>query len=115
METNKRKTKHRSREFFKYLGNRLKYFRILNKYSQEHIAQILGVTFQQIQKYESGANSIPLEKFILFAKILNLSLEELLGNLFYPEKTRFSNEILETLCFAKRIKDSKIYNRFMNL
>lgn len=115
METNKRKTKYRSKEFSKYLGHRLKYFRILNKYSQARIAQALGVTFQQIQKYESGANSIPLEKFILLTKIFNLSLEELLGELFEPEKTRFSNEILETLCFAKKIKDSKIYNKFMDL
>ncbi len=109
------RTKHRSVEFAKHLGKRLRYYRELNKYSQEKVAQILGVTFQQIQKYESGANSIPLERFILFAKTFNLSLEELLGDLFYPQQTIFSNEILETLCFAKKLKASKICNRFMDL
>ncbi|MBD5398707.1 helix-turn-helix transcriptional regulator [bacterium] len=109
MEKEKRKTKYRSKEFSAYLGKRLKYYRQLNKCTQDSLAKALGLSFQQIQKYESGKNCISLEKFILFAKTFNLSLEELLGELFYPKQARFSNEILETLCFAKKLKVSNIF------
>ncbi|MGN0929955.1 MAG: helix-turn-helix domain-containing protein [Alphaproteobacteria bacterium] len=109
MKNNKQYAKQKSHDFYKYLGARLKYYRKLNEYSQMRIAKELGVTFQQVQKYESGVNNIPVERLIIFAKNFNLSLEELLGETFYPKQTKFSNELLKTLCFAKRLKASKIF------
>lgn len=106
--------KQTSKDFYKYLGNRLKYYRKLYGYSQEYIAQHLGVTFQQIQKYESGQNNIPIERLIMFTKLLHLSLEEILGDLM-PGETKFSNKFLRTLCFAKKLKDSSFYNQFKDL
>ena len=41
-----------------HLGKRLKARRLMLDLSQEKLADLVGVTFQQIQKYENGVNRI---------------------------------------------------------
>lgn len=45
-------------EFNKQLGERIKELRLFHGYTQKAIGELLGVTFQQIQKYETGSNRI---------------------------------------------------------
>ena len=40
--------------------------------SQDQLAQRVGLTFQQIQKYEKGANRISCSKIYQFAEVLNV-------------------------------------------
>lgn len=40
----------------RYIGNRLRLARLEIGMSQERLAELLGVTFQQVQKYERGVN-----------------------------------------------------------
>jgi transcriptional regulator with XRE-family HTH domain len=47
---------------FSQIGKNLKNLREIQGCSQRQIADILGVTFQQVQKYEKGANRLPLDK-----------------------------------------------------
>jgi transcriptional regulator with XRE-family HTH domain len=56
-------------------GERLKYARIKAKKSQTGLAQEIGLTFQQIQKYEKGVNRISATRLLEFAKILNVSID----------------------------------------
>jgi transcriptional regulator with XRE-family HTH domain len=42
----------------KYIGERIKEARIAASLSQKDLADMLGVSYQQIQKYESGHNRI---------------------------------------------------------
>jgi transcriptional regulator with XRE-family HTH domain len=42
----------------KYVGNRIKMRRLLLGISQDDLAHKVGVTFQQVQKYEKGINRI---------------------------------------------------------
>jgi transcriptional regulator with XRE-family HTH domain len=42
--------------------------------TQSMLAKSLGVTFQQVQKYESGANAMSLQKFLLAMKFLQCNL-----------------------------------------
>ena len=57
-----------------YIGQRLKLRRTILKMSQDELASMVGVTFQQIQKYESGANRISASKLFVFSKILNVDI-----------------------------------------
>ena len=41
-----------------YVGNRVRLRRVYLGYSQDRVAKALGVTFQQIQKYENASNRI---------------------------------------------------------
>ena len=46
------------RETDKHIGRRLREARLARGFSQGALGKKLGVTFQQVQKYESGANRI---------------------------------------------------------
>jgi transcriptional regulator with XRE-family HTH domain len=46
--------------------------RLMLDKSQEEIANALGLTFQQVQKYEKGANRISASRLQLLCKILNV-------------------------------------------
>lgn len=55
------------------LGESLRRIRIKRGVSQTEIAESVGVTFQQIQKYEIGANRLSVSRLIDLAKYLNVS------------------------------------------
>lgn len=55
-----------------YVGNRLRLRRTLNGMSQERLGEAVGLTFQQIQKYEKGANRIGASRLYQFSQILSV-------------------------------------------
>lgn len=55
-----------------HVGARLRQRRNLVGLSQEQLARHLGVTFQQIQKYERAANRISASKLFRLARILDV-------------------------------------------
>jgi transcriptional regulator with XRE-family HTH domain len=58
------------------IGERVRIFRQEIRMSQEKLGFEVGVTFQQIQKYENGSNRISAVRLFQFSKILNVSLDE---------------------------------------
>lgn len=55
-----------------YVGGRLKLRRTQIGMSQERLGQAVGLTFQQIQKYEKGANRIGASRLYQFASVLGV-------------------------------------------
>ena len=55
----------------KHLGSRVRMRRMLLGLSQEKLGEALGVTFQQVQKYEKGMNRIGASRLQDIAKILD--------------------------------------------
>lgn len=55
------------------VGRRLRSLRVRRGISQGELAEAGGVTFQQIQKYESGANRVSASMLCRFAAKLNAS------------------------------------------
>lgn len=60
----------------KKVGENLCKFRLLRGISQEKLADGVGVTFQQIQKYEKGINRITVSRLWQFSKILKIPVED---------------------------------------
>ena len=56
----------------KHVGARLRMQRMVIGMSQEKLGEALGITFQQIQKYEKGANRIGASRLQELARILNV-------------------------------------------
>ena len=52
------KTKGRAQEIDQFIGQQIKRFRKIKRLTQNDLAEKLGVSFQQIQKYENGKNRI---------------------------------------------------------
>ena len=56
----------------KYVGSRVRMRRIMLTMSQEKLGEALGLTFQQIQKYEKGTNRIGASRVQQIADILQV-------------------------------------------
>lgn len=70
-----RKTKGTPDIVDKHVGKQLKNRRSLLGLSQEKLAESVGVTFQQVQKYERGTNRISASRLYTFSKILDVSID----------------------------------------
>src|SRR5208337_2540813 len=58
-----------------YVGARLRMRRVMLGMSQGKLGQLLGVTFQQIQKYEKGSNRISASRLRQAAHVLEVPVE----------------------------------------
>jgi transcriptional regulator with XRE-family HTH domain len=56
----------------RHVGTRLRMRRVQAGLSQEKLGEALGITFQQVQKYEKGTNRIGASRLQLAAKVLNV-------------------------------------------
>lgn len=54
------------------IGQRIRERRKLLKLSQSELAEMMGFSYQQMQKYETGSSHVSASKLLLFAKILNV-------------------------------------------
>ena len=59
----------------RHIGSRVRARRVMLGMSQEKLAEALGLTFQQIQKYEKGVNRIGASRLLQMAGILDVSIE----------------------------------------
>jgi transcriptional regulator with XRE-family HTH domain len=56
----------------KYVGSRVRMRRIMLGMSQEKLGEALGLTFQQIQKYEKGTNRVGASRIQQISEILQI-------------------------------------------
>jgi len=63
-----------------HVGGRVRFRRMLLGMSQEKLGEKLGLTFQQIQKYEKGINRIGASRLFDLAQVLGVSVQ-----FFYEE------------------------------
>ncbi|HEY4275522.1 MAG TPA: helix-turn-helix transcriptional regulator [Rhizomicrobium sp.] len=62
----------------KVIGGRLKLYRQRANISQTALGKSLGVSFQQVQKYENGTNRVSAATLIKISKFLNVPVGELM-------------------------------------
>ena len=55
------------------IGDRVKLFRIASGMKQKELADKLGISYQQVQKYESGKDKISISRLIDISAILGTS------------------------------------------
>jgi transcriptional regulator with XRE-family HTH domain len=56
----------------KYVGSRVRMRRIMLGMSQEKLGEALGLTFQQVQKYEKGTNRVSASRIQQITEILQV-------------------------------------------
>ena len=56
----------------KYVGSRVRMRRIMLGMSQEKLGEALGLTFQQVQKYEKGTNRVGASRLQQISEILHV-------------------------------------------
>lgn len=64
-----------------HVGVQIRFYRIKKSWSQEELAKKVGVTYQQIQKYERGSNRVSASMLYELAAALGVSISE-----FFPPR-----------------------------
>jgi len=118
----------------RHVGSRVRMQRILMKMSQEKLGEALGLTFQQVQKYEKGVNRIGASRLQQISKTLNVppsfffdgaptlnAHADCNGGFAEESSSQYVVDFLSTAegmhlnrAFA-RIKDSKVRKRVLDL
>jgi transcriptional regulator with XRE-family HTH domain len=91
--------------------------------SQTDLGKPVGVTFQQIQKYERGTNRISVGRLLEFSKLLKVPLgfffEDIKTGVAGMEETKAIRELgtvlLDSAEHFMRIKDKRIRNALREL
>ncbi|MGN0523776.1 MAG: helix-turn-helix domain-containing protein [Eubacterium sp.] len=86
------------------LGEKLSKLRKENNYTQEQLADVLGVSRQAISKWESNITFPETDKLIRISKLFDCSLDYLLKN---EEKADFNNNESQIAFSVNRIKERK--------
>jgi transcriptional regulator with XRE-family HTH domain len=68
------------------VGRRIRTRRLLLGVTQTQLAQQLGVSFQQVQKYENGMNRVGAGRLVQTAQILGIPIDTLLQGLNAPTR-----------------------------
>jgi len=58
-----------------HVGNRIRMRRMLAGMSQEKLGERLGLTFQQVQKYEKGTNRVSASRLFHVAHVLGVPVQ----------------------------------------
>lgn len=57
-----------------YVGSRIRFQRMMMKMSQSDVGNAVGVTFQQVQRYEKGTNRVSASRLQQLADVLHVSV-----------------------------------------
>lgn len=88
-------------EVDRLVGERIRRRRILMGLTQDQLGETLGISYQQIQKYETGANRVSAGRLYLIAKCLDVSP----GWFFDPVQTDGSQADLDDLGSSRLLID----------
>ena len=107
-----------------HVGARIRMRRKILGVSQERLADDLGLTFQQVQKYERGANRVSASKLWEIARALNTGVGYFYEGLGEGEATSsrasaqdfmLSSEGLELMAAFPRIEKTSLRRKLVDL
>lgn len=113
-----------------HVGSRVRLRRTLLGMSQEKLGEAIGLTFQQVQKYERGANRIGASRLFELSKVLDVPVSFFFDDMptatsggpvpgiaaaSAGEPDLAKREILELARAFDRIKDDKVRKSVLEL
>ena len=78
-----------------HVGSRVRLRRMMVRMSQETLGAELNLTFQQVQKYEKGANRIGASRLFTIANILDVPVQ-----FFFDDMPGAKNQALPSIAIA---------------
>ncbi len=108
-------------EVDRLVGDRIRRRRILMGLTQDQLGEALGISYQQIQKYETGANRVSAGRLYLIGECLEVSP----GWFFDPAKSDASSDDFDELGSSRllmefvrsfaRINDERVKSHLVSL
>ncbi|AQT41792.1 Transcriptional regulator, contains XRE-family HTH domain [Bartonella apihabitans] len=96
-----------------YVGSRIRLRRNMLGLSQEKLGEQLGITFQQIQKYEKGTNRVGASRLQAISEILDVPVSYFLKKL--PVPVRQKGFAKTTIILWTFVQVTKAFNFFVRL
>lgn len=96
-----------------FIGHRLKGRRKELKLSQSFLASLLGISYQQVQKYEKGRGRLSSRSLFILAQALDVPV----GYFFEGVETKLHDAISKHECDdgGRFIADSKLMDRYYSI
>lgn len=108
-----------------HVGARVRARRLLIGMNQETLANRLGLTFQQVQKYEGGANRVSASRLAEIAEILGVTVDYFFQGLQEPGASADGDqgirerlqrpEAIDLIRAYYAIEDQRIRNQFLDM
>ncbi len=113
-----------------HVGSRVKFRRVVQGMSQEQLGSSLGLTFQQVQKYEKGTNRISASRLWDIGDALGVKvsfffeglrdLDMAAGGFSDSEQSHFNRQVnstegLKLNRYFTRIEDAQIRKKILEL
>jgi transcriptional regulator with XRE-family HTH domain len=109
-----------------HVGKRIRMRRLFLGMNQETLANALGLTFQQVQKYEGGANRVSASRLSAMADILGVPIAFFFGDLQLGESPQTPEEqvwrermerpeTIELIRLYYAIPDMQVRQQFLEL
>jgi transcriptional regulator with XRE-family HTH domain len=73
-------------EIENHIGKQIKLLRLSRKISQKELAKKMGITYQQVQKYENGLNKISVSRLWQVCEIFEISPNFLFEDILSDEQ-----------------------------
>jgi transcriptional regulator with XRE-family HTH domain len=112
----------RDRRVDGYVGSRIRLKRTIQGLSQTELGTAVGVTFQQMQKYESGANRVSASKLWALSEVLDVPISYFFDGLDSASTgpspgeaaatDRYATELMRAVA---RIRDAKLRDCLLGL
>ena len=96
------------------IGQKIREFRLQAGLTQEKLAEELGITFQQIQKYERGVTKVNLVKLQQLSEALKLPISALFQEVSYSafQLTEDEKQLLQSF---RKIKSTEYRNSILEI
>ena len=102
------KTKLEQRELQKRLGQSIRMFRTLRGQTLATLAAAVGVSGQQLQKYETGNSSMSMHRFLHIADALKISPADLVLSFYASEFDRLPADFDDTVLKHAAVRDLRM-------
>ncbi|NJO34904.1 MAG: helix-turn-helix transcriptional regulator, partial [Rhodospirillales bacterium] len=79
-----------------HVGSRIRLRRTLLGISQERLADAIGLTFQQVQKYEKGANRVSSSRLVDLANALDVAVPYFFDEMSAGVRAQTPSELMRT-------------------
>jgi transcriptional regulator with XRE-family HTH domain len=103
----------------KHIGDKIYLLRLANGLSRYQLAEMIGVTHQQLQKYEKGTNRISVGRLVLIAKALSKDIsyfyEGVDGESTEPVMTQHQRMCIEVSRNFMKIENAEYQQAIHNL
>ena len=91
------------------LGNAIRLRRRSLNMTQEQLASACGISFQQVQKYENGANRVSFSRLVQIARALDCRVTDLTSALDQPQIAPADFEFLKLMTLPGAVDLLKRY------